>query len=74
VEDDSAEKDDDFEVDLEAVDVVSFALPFVSMGFKALLFESIPVAKATALTEFVLILWNLIYPCLVPVFRPYCPK
>ena len=34
-EDDPAE-DDDFELDLEAVDVVSFAVPFVSMGCKAL--------------------------------------
>ena len=44
----SAEEVDDLAVELEAVDVVSFALPFVSMGVKALLFESIPLAKATA--------------------------
>lgn len=38
--------DDDFQVDLEAADVVSFALPFVAMGVHALdqvEFESIPV-------------------------------
>jgi hypothetical protein len=49
----SAEEVDDLAVELEAVGVVSFALPFVSMGVKALLFESIPLAKATAVTKFV---------------------
>jgi hypothetical protein len=39
--DDPADEDD-FEVELEAVDVVSFALPF-AMGFNELEFESIPV-------------------------------
>jgi hypothetical protein len=42
VDDDPAEEDDDFEVDLEAVDFVSFALAVVSLAFKALEFESIP--------------------------------
>jgi len=41
VEDDPA--DDDFEVELEAVDVVSVALPFLSMGVEELEFESIPL-------------------------------
>ena len=37
--DDPAEEDDDFEVELEAVDVVSCALAVVSLAFKALEFE-----------------------------------
>jgi len=41
VDDNPAEEDDDFELDLEAVDVVSFGSPFVSMGFVELEFESI---------------------------------
>ena len=44
--DDPAEEDDDFEVDLEAVDVVSLALVVVSLGFKALVSDSILVAMA----------------------------
>ena len=40
MEDDPAEEDD-FEVDVEAVDVVSFGLPFVATGFDELEFESI---------------------------------
>ena len=43
VDDDPAEEDDDFEVDLEVVDVLSFGSPDVFMGFETLLFESIPV-------------------------------
>ena len=42
LEDDPA-ADDDFEVELEAVDVVFVALPFLSMGFEELEFESIPL-------------------------------
>jgi hypothetical protein len=42
--------DDDFEVDLEAVDVVSFPLP-LAMGFEELLFESIPVSTPLSLCE-----------------------
>ena len=41
-----AEEDDDFELDLEAVDVVSFGPPVVFMGFIELEFESIPVAMS----------------------------
>ena len=41
VDDNPAEEDDDFELDLEAVDVVSFGSPFVSMGFVELELESI---------------------------------
>ena len=41
MDDDPAEEDDDFEVELEAVDFVSFALAVVSLAFKALEFESI---------------------------------
>ncbi len=46
VDDDPAEEDDDFEVELEAVDVVSFALAVVSLGFNALVSDSILVAMA----------------------------
>ena len=41
--------DDEFEVELEAVDVVSVAVPFVSMGFNELELESIPVATTLIL-------------------------
>ena len=44
--DDPAEEDDDFEVDLDADDVVSFASAVVSFGFNALVFDSILVATA----------------------------
>ena len=47
-EDDDPPVDDDFEVDL-AVDVVSVAVPFVSMGFNELELESIPVATTLIL-------------------------
>ena len=46
VDDDSAEEDDDFEVELEAVDVASFALAVVSLGSKALVSDSILAAMA----------------------------
>ena len=49
VEDDPADEEDDFEVDLEAVDVVSCALAVVSLGFKALVSDSILVATAPVL-------------------------
>ena len=49
-DDDPAEEVDDFEVDLEAVDVVSFPLP-LAMGFEELLFESIPVSTPLSLCE-----------------------
>jgi len=56
VDDDLAEEDDTFELDLKAVDVVSFALAVVSLGsldfnalgsldFNAFVFESIPVSS-----------------------------
>ena len=41
-EDDDPPVDDDFEVDLEAVDVVSFLLLF--MGFEELVLESISMS------------------------------
>ena len=44
MDDDPAEGDDDFE--LGAVDVVSFALAVVSLGFKALVSDSILAAMA----------------------------
>ena len=46
VDDDPAEEDDDFEVELEAVDDVSFALAVVSLGFNALVSDSILAATA----------------------------
>ena len=48
-EEDDPPVDDDFEVDLEAVGVVSFAMPFV--GLEALFSGSIPVL-ATAVAFF----------------------
>ena len=50
MDDDPAEEDDDFEVDLEAVDVVSFALAVTSLGslgFNALSSDSILAATAS---------------------------
>jgi hypothetical protein len=41
VDDDPAEEEDDLEVELEAVDVVSFVLAVVSLGFNELELESI---------------------------------
>ena len=41
VDDDPAEEDDDLEVELEAVDVVSFVLAVVSLGVNALDSDSI---------------------------------
>ena len=46
MDDDPAEEDDDFEVDLETFDVVSFALAVVSVGFDALASDSILAATA----------------------------
>ena len=46
MDDNPPAKDNDFEVDLEAVDVVSFALPIVSLGFNALVSGSILTATA----------------------------
>ena len=44
--DDDPADEDDFEVDLEAVEDFSFALVFVSLGFNALVSDSILVAMA----------------------------
>ena len=46
VDDDPADEEDDFEVDLEAVDVVPVALAVVSLGFNADVLDSILVATA----------------------------
>jgi hypothetical protein len=61
VEDDPAEKDDNFEVDLEAVDVVSFALAVVSLGFNALVSDSMSVATSLGMsfTDGQQIIYNL---------------
>ena len=47
-EDDPLE-DDDLEVELAAVDDVSFALPLVAAGFEALESESIPLVTPLSL-------------------------
>ena len=49
MDDDPAEEDDDFEVELDAVDDVSFALAVISLGFKALVSGSILMATAPVL-------------------------
>ena len=49
MEDDPADEEDDFEVDLEAVNVVSCSLAVVSLGFKALVSGSILMATAPVL-------------------------
>ena len=49
MDDDPAEEDDDFEVDLEAVDAVSFALTVSSLGCNALVSASILAATAPVL-------------------------
>jgi hypothetical protein len=46
VDDDPADEDADFEVDLEAVDVVSFAFAAVSLGVNAVASDSILAATA----------------------------
>ena len=46
MDDDPAEEDDDFEVELDAVHVVSFALVVVSLGFNLLVSDSILAAMA----------------------------
>ena len=48
VDDDPAEEDDDFEVDLDTVDDVSFALTVVSSGFKVLASESMSFGNSCA--------------------------
>jgi hypothetical protein len=53
VHDDPAEEDDDLEVELETVDVVSFVLAVVSLGFDELELESIfvePALRETSIT------------------------
>ena len=49
MDDDPAEEDDDFEVELEVIDVVSCAFAVVSLGFNALVFDSILAAIAPVL-------------------------
>ena len=63
MEDDPAEEDDDFEVDLEAVEVVSFALAVVSLGFNTLASDSILAATAPVIQVCVEFM-NLLIFCL----------
>ena len=49
MDDDPAEEDEDLEVELDVVDVVSFALAVVSLGFNALVSDSILMATAPVL-------------------------
>ena len=68
VDDDPAEEDDDVEVELEAVDVVSCALAVVSVGFKALLSKSISVATAPGSCEvdkYIYLLLDRLFDCRV---------
>ena len=51
MDDDPAEEEDDLEVDLEAVDVVSFAWAVVSLGANALASDSILAATAPVIQE-----------------------
>ena len=59
-EEDDPPVDDDFEVDLEAVDVVSVALAVVSLGFNADVLDSILVATAPVNA------WALVRPFYLP--------
>ena len=52
MDDDPADEEDDFEVELDAVDVVSFALAVGSLGFNALVSDSILVAVAPVMRGF----------------------
>ena len=63
VDDDPAEEDD-LEVDLEAVDVVSFASAVVSFGFNALASDSILAATAPVIQECEQLTF-LVFRCLV---------
>ena len=63
MEDDPAEEDDDFEVDLEAVEVVSFALAVVSLGFNALVSGSIAAATGPVMRP--VVVPNFFFPRLV---------
>jgi hypothetical protein len=63
VDDDPAEEDDDLEVDLEAVDVVSFALAVVSLGFNALASDSILAATAPVIQVCVSVVEAITYTC-----------
>ena len=49
MDDDPADEDAVFEVDLDAVDIVFFALAVVSLGFNALVSDSILAAMAPVL-------------------------
>ena len=50
-EEDDPPVDDDFEADLEAEDVGSFALPFVFLDVEELVLESIPMPTPMSLCE-----------------------
>ena len=73
VDDDPAEEDDDLEVDLEAVDVVSFALAVVSLGFNALASDSILAATVPEMRG-LMKLFNLLFQFLVQRGHMPCPK
>ena len=62
MDDDPADEEDDFEVDLEAVDVVSCALAVVSLGINALVSEFILVAVAPVMRG----RWCPLYFCFFP--------
>jgi len=67
VDDDPAEEDDDFGVDLEAVDVVSFASAVASLDANALESDSILAAKAPVPT----VPWALVISLISFFFLPH---
>ena len=64
MDDDPAGEDVDFEVELEVIDVVSCAFAVVSLGFNALVFNSILAAMAPVLR----IAWALVF------YNPSLPR
>jgi hypothetical protein len=73
VDDDPAEEDVDFEVELEAVDFVSFALAVVSLGFNALASDSILAATAPVIQVCVGVIFGLIQFLVQRGYMP-CPQ
>ena len=62
MDDDPAEEDDDFEVDLEAVDVVSVASAVASLGANALASDSILATKAPVIQVSLIDLFSFFVP------------
>ena len=73
MDDDPAEEEDDFEVDLEAVDVVSFAWAGVSLGFNALASDSILAATAPVIQVYAGVVVKLFFRSMTCVKVHYDP-